>query len=211
VVSAQNHDQIGNRSQGERLSMMLGVAQLKAIAALTILSPFVPMLFQGEEWGASTPFLYFTDHENNDLGRLVAEGRSKEFSGFRWQGAVPNPQEAETFTRSKLNWAELSQPPHAMLFDWYRRLIQLRRDKLVEPREALSAATKAVVKFNAEAAWLNFSHNGVLVMLNLGTVAQIVPMPKGEWHLVLSSDSLQAPPAQGMAAETTHIYIGHNE
>ena len=86
VVSAQNHDQVGNRAQGERLSMMLGLPQLKAIAALTLLSPFVPLLFQGEEWGASTPFLYFTDHENAELGRLVAEGRTKEFRGLSMAG-----------------------------------------------------------------------------------------------------------------------------
>jgi len=69
--------------------MLLDLPRLKAIAALTLLSPFVPLLFQGEEWGARTPFLYFTDHENAELGRLVAEGRSREFSSFEWQGAVP--------------------------------------------------------------------------------------------------------------------------
>ncbi len=83
VVFAQNHDQIGNRAQGERLSMLVGVAQLKAIAALTLLSPFVPLLFQGEEWGARTPFLYFTDHENAEVwAGLVTEGRRREFSSF---------------------------------------------------------------------------------------------------------------------------------
>ena len=121
IVSSQNHDQVGNRAQGERLSMLLEPWQLKAIAALLLLSPFVPMLFQGEEWGAKTPFLYFTDHEDRELGRLVAEGRAREFSSFSWSGEVPNPQSAETFERSRLNWNELSQPGHADLFDWYRR------------------------------------------------------------------------------------------
>jgi len=88
---------------GRALKHDVGDHELKAIAALTLLAPFVPLLFQGEEWGAQTPFLYFTDHEDADLGRRVAEGRSREFSAFRWQGAVPNPQEADTFERSKLN------------------------------------------------------------------------------------------------------------
>ena len=174
VVCAQNHDQIGNRAQGERLSMMLGVAELKAIAALTVLSPFVPLLFQGEEWGASTPFLYFTDHEDAELGRLVAEGRSKEFSDFHWAGAVPNPQEPETFTRSKLAWPELSRPPHAEIFEWYRQLISLRREK--------RGGAKAAVKFDAEAGWLTFVHGDVLCVFNFSAAAQRVPVPRGEWE-----------------------------
>ncbi len=109
VVCAQNHDQIGNRAQGERLSMLIGVPQLKAVAALTLLSPFVPLVFQGEEWGATTPFLYFTDHQDSALGRLVAEGRAKEFGSFRWAGEVPNPQELRTFERSKLDWSEMAE------------------------------------------------------------------------------------------------------
>jgi len=90
VIFAQNHDQIGNRARGERLSMLLDAPRLKAIAALTLLSPFVPLLFQGEEWGASTPFLYFTDHQDPQLGRLVSEGRTREFASFGWVGGVPD-------------------------------------------------------------------------------------------------------------------------
>jgi maltooligosyltrehalose trehalohydrolase len=215
VVSAQNHDQIGNRAQGERLSMLLDMPQLKAIAALTMLSPFVPLLFQGEEWGAQTPFLYFTDHEDHELGRLVAEGRSREFSAFRWQGAVPNPQEADTFARSKLNWSELSQPRHVELLQWYRQVIRIRRDKVVMPRESLAKSNKAVTAFDAEAGWLTFVHNGVLAVFNLVDLAQPVPHPRGDWRLVLRSDSneVQTLDAQvltldTMAPRSTRIYIG---
>jgi maltooligosyltrehalose trehalohydrolase len=207
VVSAQNHDQVGNRAQGERLSMLLDMAQLKAIAALTILSPFVPLLFQGEEWGAQTPFLYFTDHEDHELGRLVAEGRSREFSAFRWQGAVPNPQEADTFARSKLNWPELSQPRHAELLQWYREVIRIRRDKVVMPRESLAKSNGAVTAFDAEAGWLTFVHNGVLAVFNLGKLAQSVPHPSGDWRLVLRSDSNEVQTLD-MAPRSTRIYIG---
>jgi maltooligosyltrehalose trehalohydrolase len=208
VVSAQNHDQIGNRAQGERLSMMLDVPQLKAIAALTLLAPFVPLLFQGEEWGAETPFLYFTDHEDPDLGGRVAEGRSREFSAFRWQGAVPNPQEADTFERSKLNWSELSAPRHAELLEWYRKLIGIRRDKVVLPRESLADSAKAVTNFDAETGWLTFVHNGVLAVLNLADQAQTVPRPDGEWKLVLASDSTEAQTSDAMSPRSTLIYIG---
>jgi len=200
VVSAQNHDQIGNRAQGERLSMMLGVPELKAIAALTLLSPFVPLLFQGEEWGAKTPFLYFTDHENAELGRLVAEGRSKEFSSFSWQGAVPNPQEVETFTRSKLDWSEMSQPPHAELLEWYRRLIRLRHGRGTMGRG------KAAVKFNAGAAWLTFIHGGLLCVFNFAVAAQRVRLPSGEWDLVLRSDRQGVELAHEVPGKTVFIY-----
>jgi maltooligosyltrehalose trehalohydrolase len=212
VVSAQNHDQIGNRAQGERLSMMLDVPKLKAIAALTLLSPFVPLLFQGEEWGAQTPFLYFTDHQDAELGKLVADGRSREFSAFRWQGAVPNPQEADTFERSKLNWSELSAPRHAELLEWYRKLITIRRDKIVMPRESLADSAKAVAKFDAEAGWLTFVHNGVLAVFNLRDLAQAVPRPSGAWKLVLRSDSAEAQfevqPSDAMSPRSTFVYIG---
>lgn len=208
VVSAQNHDQIGNRAQGERLSMLLTMPQLKAIAALTLLSAFVPLIFQGEEWGARTPFLYFTDHEDPELGRLVAAGRSKEFSAFRWQGGVPNPQDPATFTRSKLNWNEMSQPHHAELFDWYRRLIGLRRDRVEVPRESRMDSPRPEVQFDAAAEWLTFVHNGVLATFNLGDRAQRVPMPDGEWNLVLRSDSQGALKGEAMPPRTTFVYIG---
>ena len=204
VVSAQNHDQIGNRAQGDRLSMMLGVPELEAIAALTLLSPFVPLLFQGEEWGARTPFLYFTDHENAELGRLVAEGRSKEFSSFRWQGAVPNPQEMQTFERSKLDWSELSKPPHAQLFEWYRRLIRLRNEKMTGPSG--TGRGKAAVKFDARAGWLTFVHGGVLCVFNFAAAAQRVRLPSGEWDLALRSDMKEAEPPDGVPGRTTLIY-----
>jgi maltooligosyltrehalose trehalohydrolase len=204
VVSAQNHDQIGNRAQGERLSMMLGVPELEAIAALTLLSPFVPLLFQGEEWGARTPFLYFTDHENAELGRLVAEGRSKEFSSFGWQGAVPNPQEMQTFERSKLDWSEMSRPPHAQLFEWYRRLIRLRNEKMTGPSG--TGRGKAAVKFDARAGWLTLVHGGVLCVFNFAAAAQRVRLPSGEWDLALRSDMKEAEPLDGVPGRTTLIY-----
>jgi len=195
IVCSQNHDQIGNRAQGERLSMLLGEPQLKAIAAMTLLSPFVPLLFQGEEWGARTPFLYFTDHENAELGRLVAEGRSREFSSFSWSGAVPNPQDLATFERSKLDWSELAAPAHAGIFDWYRELLRLRR----EAAPLAAVAEKPSVAFDADAAWLRFQHRGLLAIFNLSPQSQSIPKPPGAWELVLTSVHLEpgAVPAGG--------------
>ena len=125
---AQNHDQVGNRAQGDRLSHLVGPGRLRAAAALVLTAPFVPMLFQGEEWGASTPFQYFTDHEDPELARLVAEGRRREFSAFGWDPEdIPDPQDPKTFERSQLDWAEIGDEPHASLLAWHRELIGLRR------------------------------------------------------------------------------------
>ncbi|WNG23394.1 malto-oligosyltrehalose trehalohydrolase [Cystobacter fuscus] len=127
VHCIQNHDQIGNRAQGERLGADVSPAAFRAMSTLLLLSPYTPLLFQGQEWNASTPFLYFTDH-NAELGKLVTEGRRKEFAGFsKFSGdEVPDPQAQETFTRSKLDWNEASKPEHAGVLALYRELLRLR-------------------------------------------------------------------------------------
>ena len=182
VVCAQNHDQIGNRAQGERLSMLLEPSQLKAIAALTLLSPFVPMLFQGEEWGASTPFIYFTDHQDAELGRSVTAGRAVEFKAFGWVGEVPNPQAFESFARCKLVWSELGDSIHAELFQWHRDLIRLRREMHVAPGWG-----DRDVEFDAAREWFRFANGAVLVVCNLAARPQRVPLAVGRWELALES------------------------
>jgi maltooligosyltrehalose trehalohydrolase len=123
----QTHDQVGNRARGDRSSHLMRTSQLKLAAALVFTSPFVPMLFQGEEWGAASPFQYFTDHEDAELGRAVTEGRRREFAAFGWDPQeVPDPQDPETFARSKLDWDELESEPHASLREWHQALIRLR-------------------------------------------------------------------------------------
>ena len=110
----QNHDHIGNRAQGERSSTLLSPGLLKVAAALVLTAPFTPLLFQGEEWGASTPFQYFTDHHDPELGRAISEGRRAEFVGFGWRPEdVPDPQDPATAARSTLDWEEATQEPHA--------------------------------------------------------------------------------------------------
>jgi maltooligosyltrehalose trehalohydrolase len=129
VTFLQNHDQVGNRASGDRISATLSPGLLKVGAALLLLGPYTPMLFMGEEWGASTPWCYFTDHVEPELGRAVTEGRRREFSRHGWAGDVPDPQAVDTYRRSVLDWAEMAEETHRDLLEWHRALIALRRTR----------------------------------------------------------------------------------
>jgi maltooligosyltrehalose trehalohydrolase len=201
VVCSQNHDQIGNRARGERLSMLLAPLQLKAVAALTLLAPFVPLLFQGEEWGARTPFLYFTDHQDPQLGAAVSEGRRREFASFAWEGEIPDPQDPDTFQRSKLDWSELAEPRHSDLLRWYRDLIRIRRNKPPQERR-----TPPEVNFDADGRWLTVRHAGVLTALNLGAQPLRLALPDEAWRLALSADSA-VEDLELFAPATTRIFV----
>ncbi len=129
LAYAQNHDQVGNRARGERLSMLTSTERLRMAAALVLCSPFVPLLFMGEEWAASTPFLFFSSHTDPAVARATSEGRIHEFEAFGWDPAsVPDPQDRSSWERSRLRWNELSEPAHKEMLEWYRRLIALRRE-----------------------------------------------------------------------------------
>ena len=124
----QNHDQVGNRARGERITDLCSFEEAQIAAALTILSPFVPMIFQGEEWGASTPFPYFSDHREEWLANAVREGRRREFAAFGWKpDEIPDPQAESTFISAKLKWTERVTAQHQSMLEWYRSLIHLRR------------------------------------------------------------------------------------
>jgi maltooligosyltrehalose trehalohydrolase len=130
VVSTQNHDQIGNRARGDRLSEKLTAEQLAVGATLMMCSPFTPMLFMGEEWGALTPFQYFSSHPEPELAEAVTKGRREEFSRMGWgETEVPDPQDFDTFRASRLDWMELDRPERQWLLDVYKRLIELRRTR----------------------------------------------------------------------------------
>jgi maltooligosyltrehalose trehalohydrolase len=161
--------------------MLLNPLQLKAVAALTILSPFVPLLFQGEEWGASTPFLYFTDHPDLRLGELIAAGRQREFASLGWLGAVHDPQARATFDASRLKWEEVTQPVHRELLAWYGRLIALRAT-IAQP---LAQTTE--VSYDEQASWIWFIHGDLSVAVNLGSDPTSLRMPDGQWRQLLSS------------------------
>jgi maltooligosyltrehalose trehalohydrolase len=123
----QNHDQVGNRALGERLEHLCGMDAAKVALGLVLMAPYVPMLFMGEEFAASSPFLYFADHEDEDMRRSVAEGRKHDFAQFGFDDDVPNPEEPDTFLRSKLNWNEVREGKHAEMLAWAKSLIKLRR------------------------------------------------------------------------------------
>ncbi|MHC6221808.1 malto-oligosyltrehalose trehalohydrolase [Arthrobacter sp. MMS24-S77] len=167
VVCSQNHDQIGNRAAGDRLSANLSYGRLALAAVLTMTSPFTPMLFMGEEFGASTPWQFFTSHPEEWLAKATAEGRLKEFERMGWDPAlVPNPQDPGTFSRSKLKWEEINDGDHARLLELYRVLANLRRST---PELAAGGFTDTHVDFSEGDNWLVLSRGAVRVVCNFGT------------------------------------------
>ena len=127
----QNHDQVGNRAAGERLEHLVGLEASKVALGLVLMAPFIPMLWMGEEFAATTPFLYFADHEEEEMRRLVSEGRKRDFAAFGWdENEVPDPESSETFERSKIDWSEVNKGKHSEMLAWVKDLIRLRRSTL---------------------------------------------------------------------------------
>ncbi len=192
VVFGSDHDQVGNRALGDRPSASLDPGRLAASAALVLLGPFTPMLFMGEEWGARTPWLYFTDHPDPALAEAVRAGRRAEFAGHGWAAmygqdeadfVVPDPQDPATFAASRLDWSEIGhadRPEHARLLDWYRTLLALRRslpDLACGDRSAtaLDAAPDGTVRGGAWRDWLVLRRGAVRVVVNLADDEREVP------------------------------------
>jgi maltooligosyltrehalose trehalohydrolase len=166
VVCSQNHDQIGNRARGDRITEALDDDQLGCAAMLTLLGPFTPMLFMGEEWAASTPFQFFTSHPEPDLGLATAEGRVKEFERMGWDPAVvPDPQERTTYEHSKLDWSEPGGGRHARVLTLYRALGRLRRERpeVTDPAFGSTSCTA-----DEETRLFTLRRGDLLVALNLG-------------------------------------------
>ena len=197
----QNHDQVGNRATGERLSMLAGVGRQKVAAALVLTAPFVPLLFQGEEWGARTPFLYFTDHGDPALAAAVRDGRRREFAAFGWAPErIPDPQADETWRRSRLDWAEPARPPHAEVLAWYRALLRLRRDT---PALGAGRWDELRAACDERAGTLVVDRGPVTIAANVGRAPATVPLGPGRPAAIrLASDpactcdagSLRLPP-----------------
>jgi len=191
----QNHDQVGNRARGDRLSHLVTHGKLKIASALVFTSPFIPMIFQGEEWGASTPFQYFTDHQDKQLGDLVRQGRRREFSSFGWNPEdIPDPQAQETFDRSKLNWEECDREPHRSILAWYRSLIGLRR--------SISALTdgrldRVTVSYDEEAQWITVQRGPVTVACNLADKPQTITLRTGTTGVILIASDEQVELGRG--------------
>ena len=184
----QDHDQIGNRAKGDRLVETVGTERAKVAAAIVLTAPFVPMLFQGEEFAASTPFQYFADHDDPLMARSVSEGRRREFAAFGWRAEeIPDPEDRETFLRSKLRWDDLQEPEHAKMLDWYRALIRLRKS---QPDLNDGELGHTTVRFDEDAKWLVMTRGKVMVICNLGSDVQRMPCRPGARVLLASRDEI---------------------
>jgi len=162
----QNHDQVGNRAIGDRLEHIVGMDRAKVAAGIVLMAPFIPLIFQGEEFAASSPFQYFANHDDEEMATAVVEGRKREFAAFGWDpDVIPNPESVETFRRSKLRWDEIDEGRHAEMLEWYRRLIHLRRGS-----NSLNDGDMGHVKvtFDEASRWLVMQRGLVKVICNLG-------------------------------------------
>jgi maltooligosyltrehalose trehalohydrolase len=196
VVCTQNHDQVGNRAAGERSSALMSEGRLKVAAGLLLTSPFVALMFQGEEWGASTPWQYFTDFPDRRLGRAVTEGRRSEFRSFGWAPEdVPDPQDEATFLRSVLDWSELDDGAHAEILDWYRQLIRLRRDM---PDLTDTDLTSTDAWADPECELVVVRRGGLLVTALLGSSG--LKLTTGSGRLLIASD-----PDVELSGEVLHL------
>jgi maltooligosyltrehalose trehalohydrolase len=165
----QNHDQVGNRAIGDRLEHIVGMDRAKVAAGIVLMSPFIPLLFQGEEYAASSPFQYFADHDEPEMAKAVLEGRKREFAAFGWNpDEIPDPEKTETFERSKLKWDEIGEGRHAEMLEWFRQLIHLRHHSISLNDGDLSHIK---VQFDEKKRWLTMDRGQVRVMFNLGAEA----------------------------------------
>ncbi|WJL95769.1 malto-oligosyltrehalose trehalohydrolase [Microbacterium sp. ET2] len=192
VTYSQDHDQIGNRAAGDRLSQSLDEGGLRIGAVLTLLAPFTPMLFMGEEWAASTPWQFFTSHPEPELAKATADGRLAEFAAMGWdESVVPDPQDPATFERSHLDWAEATsdaaEPRHRRTLALYRELARLRRElpDLTDPDFAALSA-----EADEDARTFVLHRGGVDVMVNFGTDAVTLPMRETSRVLLTTDDAV---------------------
>jgi maltooligosyltrehalose trehalohydrolase len=185
----QNHDQVGNRATGDRIEHIIGFERAKAALGLVLTAPFVPLLFQGEEFAASTPFQYFAHHEEEAMARAVSEGRKREFAAFGWAPEhVPDPESRETYLRSKLNWDEVGEGSHAEMLEWCRTLIELRRRS---PSLNDGEAGHVRTSFDENARWLVMDRGQVRVMLNLGERSVELDNKAGFQMVLRSGDGVE--------------------
>ncbi|PFG32990.1 malto-oligosyltrehalose trehalohydrolase [Sanguibacter antarcticus] len=216
VAFASDHDQVGNRARGDRPSDTLDAGGLAMAAALVLTSPFTPMIFMGEEWGASTDWRFFADFTDADLARAVSEGRAREFSGHGWSEmygdgfVVPDPQDPATRDASVLDWDELDRGEHARLLAWYRTLIDLRRS---EPDIASGRLDATQVDGDDDSPVLEVLRGGVRVLLNRGHDTSVVPVTTGSvllagWNGARLDAHLDSPPRLHLPPRTVAVVRG---
>ena len=205
VVFSQNHDQVGNRAQSERLSALVSFEALKLAAAVVLFSPFIPLLFMGEEYGETAPFYYFVSHSDANLVEAVRRGRREEFVAFRWQGEPPDPQDEATFLRCKLDPELRLQGQHELLYSFYRELIRLRRES--PPLKVLDKERLEVTGLDKEKVlwWRRWNdEQQVAAVCHFGKQARSLslPLPEGRWRKQLdSADSIWDGPGSTVSSE----------
>ena len=188
VVSSQNHDQVGNRMLGERLGAQVDLERVKLAAAAVLLSPYVPLLFMGEEYGERAPFLYFVSHSDPELVEAVRRGRREEFAAFAWRGEPPDPQDERTFRRSRLDHSLKQQEPHKRLLEFHGALLRLRRG-----HPALACLEREGIEVrrsdDAPVLWVRRRAAGAqaLLLLHLGEAEASLAFPAGVWTRALDS------------------------
>ena len=203
VVCNQNHDQVGNRAAGERLTSLISFEALKLAAGITLLSPFVPMLFMGEEYGEPAPFQYFTSHGDTQLVEAVRRGRRDEFAAFGWEGSVPDPQDEQTFSRSSLDHSLKKKEPHSTLLRFYQQLIRIRDQQewgTPAPREVRELGGCALLLMRQSAS------RQLAMLCNFAEFPVTLSLPNlsGKWTTVIhSADSMWNGPEQNLAREIT--------
>jgi len=196
VICSQNHDQVGNRAAGERLSALISFEALKLAAGATLLAPFLPLLFMGEEYGEPAPFQYFTSHGDHDLVEAVRRGRRQEFASFGWEDSVPDPQAEQTFQRSRLNLLLKQEEPYKTLYRLYQELIRIRRDLRLGSRES-----RVIRELGERGLLLRYpGHPETAVLFNFAdrTITMNLPELAGNWAVLLNSagESWRGPDAE---------------
>ncbi|MET9925308.1 MULTISPECIES: malto-oligosyltrehalose trehalohydrolase [unclassified Streptomyces] len=201
VGYAQTHDQIGNRALGDRLAASLSPGLQACAATLVLTGPFTPMLFMGEEWGARTPWQFFTDHTDPELAEAVRNGRRREFGAHGWaEEEIPDPQDPATRDRSCLDWDEPKREPHARMLAWYRELIALRRS-LPDLHDPDLASVK--VAYDEDARWIAYRRGDVRVVVNLSDGPAAIPLGRGRHRrsggrVLAAWEPVEAPGADGV-------------
>ncbi|RYZ29197.1 MAG: malto-oligosyltrehalose trehalohydrolase [Chitinophagaceae bacterium] len=189
VVFSQNHDQVGNRMLGERTSELVSFEMQKLLAGAVLVSPYLPMLFMGEEWSEPNPFLYFVSHTDPALAEAVRKGRKEEFKAFHAQGEAPDPVAEETFNRSKLQWQLQGEGKHNTILSYYKKLITLRKEYAALRHLNRKAIT---VDFSAEDKTLflhrRFGEEEILCLMNFSKVQRVIKkVSADEWQFILDS------------------------
>lgn len=201
VVFAQTHDQIGNRILGDRLSQLVSFEALKLAAGTILISPYVPFLFMGEEYGEDAPFLYFVSHSDSNLIEAIRKDKQEEFKAFEGRGEFQDPQSPESFQRCKLNWEKRQVGKHEVLWNWHQTLIQFRQTlpslkKLDKQNLEVSISETEKVLFLHR--WTENHQIGCCLNFNAEAVTWTVPFPEGNWRKILDSseEKWQGPGSQ---------------